>query len=47
MFSKIILAALCSSAVSGSPGAADNTNKPAGFVPVKVIPGCINLFAGK
>jgi hypothetical protein len=43
MFSKIILAALCSTAVSGLPGTPNQTEQ----IPITVIPGCINLFAGK
>ena len=47
MFSKIVLAALCSTAVSGAPvypGPESNVDLPE---PIKVIPGCVNLWAGK
>jgi hypothetical protein len=44
MFSKIILAALCSTAVSGSPGTpAQNSTVPEEDF-IEVIPGCANLF---
>lgn len=42
MFSKIILAALCSTAVSGAPVYEEVAPEP-----IKVIPGCVNLWAGK
>ena len=43
MFSKIILAALCSTAVSGSAVYVETVVEPI-VEPIEVIPGCANLF---
>jgi hypothetical protein len=53
MFSKIILAALCSNAVYGSPATPVPpvppvpANTDVAFKPIKVTPGCVDLWAGK
>jgi len=45
MFSKIILAALCSAAVSGSAGTPGQNATVPIVNPIPVIPGCANLWA--
>ncbi len=47
MFSKIVLAALCSTAVSGAPVYSEPQSDVDLIEPIKVVPGCVNLWAGK
>ena len=53
MFSKIVIAALCSTAVSAGGVYPEGDKTPStpvpdeSFKPITVIPGCVNLWAGK